>query len=838
MFRRGNPFQKPDERRISHFVAAFSLAFVLLLSSVIVALTVAAAADDDEGKKFQIEEATIEDIQNAIKSGELTATELVHMYLERIKAYNGVCVDQPDGILGAITPIKDAGQINALQTLNLRPDTREAMGFDERKARSMTDPVDNDPNMPDALEVAAALDEHFAETGELVGPLHGVVFSIKDAYDTFDMRSTSGADAFYANDRPPNDANFVKKLRDAGAIILAKANLGEYQAGERSSFGGTICNPYDTERAPGGSSGGSAASVAANLVTCSMAEESGPSVRWPARNNNVVGLAPTRELVSADGMIQQGIVTRVGPICRTVEDTARVLDVYAGFDPKDELTAFSINRMPSEPYQNFAKVDKDGLEGMRIGVVREYMDKSLFTQADHETIDIIDRAIDDLRDLGATIVDPGEGGALFQGCVDKIVPTWNNKLFTRQFPDLFPVDSNGNATADHIPLLTNMKLDPSLVPHTPTGQPSIRNLGPAPSSGDAKFNFNWYLQERGDSNIKSVTDLIEKANFYTPVPGTRFTDKKASLQNTDSALTLDNINTMANRFTLQTIVFQCFAEMNLDAIVYPTGNIPATILGKPVEPTVNDRGTNWNFINARGFPAITVPAGFTTHVFDRDADLNLVGPIPAKLPVGIDFLGLPFDEPTVFKIASAYEAATNHRTPPPDFSGPLPGDESFPIQHMSNTTASAGYGVYAQKPARAEYITEESELVGDEIDSIMLRMKSVGTINGTAEIGILNEDLSVKKLFGTLDVTTLTPTYTDYEFKLSDELYTIESGDRIGIKYEGGGFDETSWVSVMLDLDPADPFDGANSYLQYHHQGSWRQSPDRDMHMTLQQTHG
>ena len=187
-------------------MVAFSLAFVLLLSSVIVALPVAPAAAGDEGNSFQIEEATIEGIQNAIKSGKITATELVHKYLERIKAYNGVCVNEPEGILGPVSTIKDAGQINALQTLNLRPDTREAMGFDERKARSMTNPVDNDPNMPDALEVAAALDEHFAETGDLVGPLHGVVFSIKDAYDTFDMRSTSGADAFYANDRPPNRA--------------------------------------------------------------------------------------------------------------------------------------------------------------------------------------------------------------------------------------------------------------------------------------------------------------------------------------------------------------------------------------------------------------------------------------------------------------------------------------------------------------------------------------------------------------------------------------------------------------------------------------------------------
>ena len=122
----------------------------------------------------------------------------------------------------------------------------------------MTDAADTDPAMPDALEIAAELDRKFAATGKLVGPLHGVVIAIKDQYDTFDMRTTSGADAFYANDRPPDDATFVQRLRDAGAIIIAKANLGEYASGiPRSSFGGTFCNPYDTERSPSGSSSGS-----------------------------------------------------------------------------------------------------------------------------------------------------------------------------------------------------------------------------------------------------------------------------------------------------------------------------------------------------------------------------------------------------------------------------------------------------------------------------------------------------------------------------------------------------------------------------------------------------
>jgi amidase len=230
--------------------------------------------------KFPIEEATIEDIQAAILRGELTSTRVVQLNLNRIKAYNGTCVHQPDGVLGLgpITPIKNAHQLNALMTLNLRPARTEKLGFDPRKARSMTDPMDDNAAMPDALEVAAQQDAYFASTGRLIGALHGVVFSIKDQYDTFDMRTTAGMDAAYANDRPARDATFVKRLREAGAIILAKANLGEMGTpNSRSSFGGPFCNPYDTERSPGTSSGGSGSSVAANLATCSIGEETGGS---------------------------------------------------------------------------------------------------------------------------------------------------------------------------------------------------------------------------------------------------------------------------------------------------------------------------------------------------------------------------------------------------------------------------------------------------------------------------------------------------------------------------------------------------------------------------------
>jgi Asp-tRNA(Asn)/Glu-tRNA(Gln) amidotransferase A subunit family amidase len=317
----------------------------------------------------------------------------------------------------------------------LRPATRKAWGFDDRKARSVTDKSDGDPKMPDALEVAAAEDAYLAKTGKLIGPLHGVVMAFKDQYDTFDMRTTSGADVPYANDRPPDDATFIKRLRDAGAIILAKANLVEYANGTspRSSYGGTFCNAYATDRSPAGSSSGSGSSVAANLVTCAIAEETGSSIRGPARAGNSVGISPTQELVSRDGMIGRGTNTRVGPICRTVADAAKILNVYAGYDPKDPFTVFSIGRKPPQPYQSYAS--EKSLKGLRIGVVREYMDKSLFTKADEQTIDIVDNAIGELKKLGATVVDPGAGGALFSSCLKKYVPQADNKLFTKRFPD-------------------------------------------------------------------------------------------------------------------------------------------------------------------------------------------------------------------------------------------------------------------------------------------------------------------------------------------------------------------------------------------------------------------
>jgi len=610
--------------------------------------------------RFDVQEKTIVQIQDAIRKKQVSTVGIVEEYLRRIKAYNGTCVNEPKGILGPITTIAQAGQINALSTLNLRPAAREGWGFDARKARSLTDTADNAANMPDALEVAAAQDREFARTGRLVGPLHGVVMAIKDQYDTFDMRTTSGGDVDYANDRPPDDATFVKRLRDAGAVILAKANLAEYAVdGSRSSFGGTFCNPYDTEREPGMSSAGSASSVAANLVTCAIGEETVVSIRWPAAVNSLVGLAPTQELVSRDGMMGSGLNMRTGPICRTVQDAAKILDVIAGYDPKDEMTAFSVGRMPPKPYTSFAAGQR--LDGVRIGVVREYLNRKLLSKADEQSIDLVERAVADLRRLGAAIVDPGAEGELFTACFARYAPELLNSAFARQYRELFTGD-------DQIAALLDLQADPTRVP----ANLSLRTLGGGlGAQGEGRYMFNRYLRERGDANIRSNADLITKARFYEDP---NFPDRRQARMAAEKQAVLDTAARLHARFAMQTMLLHCMQEQRLDALVAPTATVPPRRMTAPREPAVNGRSpVGWSTIGQQGFPVMTVPAGFTTEVWDRERDgqgTRLIGPIAAQLPVGVDFIARPFDEPMLFRIASAYETATRHRRPPPDF-GPV-----------------------------------------------------------------------------------------------------------------------------------------------------------------------
>ena len=654
-------------------------------------------------------EATIEDVHQAFQEKRLTATQLVDFYLKRIGAYNQTCVqgtvDPATGFqLGDIQPIANAGQINALMTLNLRG------------KRSTTDPVDNDPTMPDALEVARALDAQFARTGRLSGPLHGIPFVIKDQFDTRDMRTTSGAAAHYANDRPPQDSEVVARLRAAGAIILAKANMGEYASGDRSTLGGTTCNPYDTTRSAGRSSGGSGAAVAANLVMCALAEETGPSARNPAANNSLVGIVATHSLVSRYGLIPASLTRdRPGVLCRTVRDAAVVLGVIAGSDPKDPITAASVGQMPQELYPSFA--ERPSLEGLRIGVIREFMQP--FTKADEDTVRIANEALADLARLGAVLVEPGPHGQLFKDALAELVPSLDTSPLVSTFEELSP-------ETGQIEKLLEISQNRDLMPPDAT----LRWLVQAGTSGsgESQYAMNHYLQARGDGAIQDIKSLIENSTFYNhaPIEGVTVPPKsrlesrmvrterlKKKQDNTPfirkTPITrLDIRGSIARRVVLQALILKVMADHNLDALVYPTKTVPAPILAAPVEPrvleAVSDTSTvtidgveyvrtvqrvldyrdplAWRLSAAAGLPAISVPAGFTKEVFDRASIVNedgskkagdLVGPKPIALPVSIDFLGRPFGEPVLIRIAAAYEGGTRHRLPPQSF-GALPGE--------------------------------------------------------------------------------------------------------------------------------------------------------------------
>jgi Asp-tRNA(Asn)/Glu-tRNA(Gln) amidotransferase A subunit family amidase len=187
--------------------------------------------------------------------------------------------------------------------------------------------------------------------------------------------------------------------------------------------------------------------------------------------------------------------------------------------------------------------------------------------------------------------------------------------------------------------------------------------------------MNRYLRERGDANIKTNADLIAMARFYEDP---NFPNRKQILEAAERANVLDTSARLQHRFALQNLLLQCMHQQRLDALVSPMSTVPPRKLTAPREPNANGRSPiGWSLIGQQGFPAITVPAGFTTEVWDRERDANggtrLMGAAPAALPVGVDFIAPPFDEAILLRIASAFEIATRHRRPPPDF-GPLPDE--------------------------------------------------------------------------------------------------------------------------------------------------------------------
>jgi len=308
------------------------------------------------GPDFDVVEASIAEIHEAMLDGRLTARELVELYLERIEKYD-----------------KQGPALNAIIVIN-----------------------------PNALARADELDRRFRESG-FVGPLHGIPVIVKDNYDTHDLPTTAGS-ASLAGSIPPDDAYQVRKIREAGAIVLAKSNMAEFAFSPYHTVGsmlpGHTLNPYALNRVPAGSSGGTAAAVAASFGAVGLGTDTGNSIRGPSSHNSLVGIRSTMGLTSRDGIVPLYLDRDIGgPIARSVADAVAVLDVIAGPDPADPITAAAAEHR-ADRYADY--LQEDGLNGKRIGVVRQISNTET---ADPEILERFEEALEAMRRNGAEIID-------------------------------------------------------------------------------------------------------------------------------------------------------------------------------------------------------------------------------------------------------------------------------------------------------------------------------------------------------------------------------------------------------------------------------------------------
>ena len=761
------------------YLIARTVSKAVLLGSVLAIGSLTAFAQG----RFQVEEATIDDIQEAIQAGTTTCVEVVQAYVDRARAYNGMCTqlvtedgasitpatgavragvplvfpsttvavseilpdyEDYDGLpvefgrmeatqsdpniqqqYGMVVGMEDAGQLNALATLNLRGErsvTCQA-GCD---AHPSTGTLPNEcpavceafRQQPDALERAGELDARFGRNPDLDAmPMYCAAFSFKDVFDTTDMRTTAGADAAYAMDAPSEDSTVVAELRAKGAIIYAKANLAEYNAGggnpggaragvrtfgsgARSSWAGTTCNAYEPARETGGSSSGSAVSVGANLATCSICEETGGSCRQPAWRNGVVGFVTTKGLMPYGGSIGvEPYLDRAGVHCRTVKDAAMVLDALKNpdrgyYDPRDIYSALPRALMSEDPYASVV-VDRETmgsrpLAGMRIGVVREYMVKH--TDNDAAMSDLVnEEIIRVLRDeLGAEIVesfdpeypdDPSIPNMEynFQDAIAEILPVHMPELIQEKDDDgeyKFAVPRYDVSTRDYLVRAAEGR--------APLSEDlNLRSINNSPATASFSFHLSQYLMRRGDPTVTDWTSLNANSKYYSE-------SRAVAMRNWEykQNIASDGITRrLKMRDVMRLVVLNVMHRNAIDLFVNPTITIPPVRIGYAGEPSVKDRPRGRFPTSANlGIPELTVPAGFNDIVYEPkfvlnedkdgyDSETNTEETrLEIALPVGISFWAGPGDEPIIIRAASAYEAATGHRAPSANF-GPVGTDD-------------------------------------------------------------------------------------------------------------------------------------------------------------------
>lgn len=538
----------------------------LLLNCAAIAITIAtllAGAPDLYAAPFAVEEATIADIQAAVDKGELTYEALTKAYLARIAAYD------------------DTGPtLNSVITVN-----------------------------PEAIKTAAMLDKEFKAKGRR-SPLHGIPVLLKDNVDTMDMATTNGS-VILKNAVPPDDAFITQRLRDAGAIILGKAAMGEFAGGSYNSVTGQTVNPYHLKRHTGGSSAGSGAAIAANFAVLSIGTDTSTSVRGPAAYNGIVGLRPTTGLISRDGIAPKNLnFDSAGPMARTVADIALMLNTVAAPDKADPLSLQVWDQVKQEQknvlangqadYTQFLKTDS--LRGARLGVVRD------FFGGDPEIDALAEAALKQMQALGATLVE--------------------------------------------------IKLEPAFLNnYLGEGGRNIRKLG------DYRFKADWetYLATFGPGVPKTVAEFVriyETEVSKSPLP------VEANVMNLLKTSLTTSVNDPAYKELIEKTLVQAtkdklalFDQYKVDALVFPYFSSFAPPINNPAfkidDPTFvasdKPQPAILSGYSSVGFPCLVVPMGFGSQ----------------GLPMDIAIFGKPYEEGKIIGFGYAYEQATKHRKPSP-----------------------------------------------------------------------------------------------------------------------------------------------------------------------------
>jgi Asp-tRNA(Asn)/Glu-tRNA(Gln) amidotransferase A subunit family amidase len=483
----------------------------------------------------RVEEATIAELHAAMRAGRLTCRDLVQSYLRRIEAYD-----------------RNGPGLNAIVVVN-----------------------------PDALRVADSLDTRLRAGGS-IGALHCVPTIVKDNFETAGLATTAGSLSL-ATHVPTRDAFQVRRIREAGAIVLAKANMAEFAFTPfetvSSILPGYTKNPYALDRVTAGSSGGTAAAVAASFGAVGLGTDTGNSIRGPSSHQALVGIRSTMGLTSRAGVVPLNLAYDIaGPMARTVSDAVAVFQVVAGHDADDPVTAPARGR--AIPDYSAALV-RDGLRGARIGVLRAAY---LRPSADPEVLDVFAQAVADLRRAGATVID-----SVAMPAVDSLLQV---------------------------------------------------NVG---ECNRFRHDLETYLASTGGrAPVKTLDEIVRSRRFH-PTIQTRLEYAQRATVPPDSQPGCAAAE--RRREAVRTALQRVMDANRLDAFVHPTWSNPPRLIGDLNTPAGDNSQV---FSPLTGWPAVQVPMGWTR----------------GMLPAGLTIFGRAWSEPTLLKLAYAYEQATRHRHPP------------------------------------------------------------------------------------------------------------------------------------------------------------------------------